>query len=65
FHAIEGTLSLGTCLLDKDRCCMGSCALGDMLSSINDAVASRMQTRLSELVRTPAVPGRAPRFRKG
>ncbi|MBI5625106.1 MAG: Rrf2 family transcriptional regulator [Elusimicrobia bacterium] len=69
FAAIEGTLPMGLCLLDKDRCCMGTCALGDMMHSINDAVASRLQTRLSELVRNtgrradgPAPAG--PRFEK-
>lgn len=50
FQAIEGALSMGTCLLDKDRCRMGTCALGDMLSTMNEAVAKRLQTRLSELV---------------
>ncbi|MBI4678323.1 MAG: Rrf2 family transcriptional regulator [Elusimicrobia bacterium] len=49
FQAIEGSLPLGACLLDKERCCMGECVLGDLLRSVNEAVARRLRTRLSEL----------------
>ncbi|MBI5882409.1 MAG: Rrf2 family transcriptional regulator [Elusimicrobia bacterium] len=69
FQAIEGARSLGACLLDKDRCCMGTCALGDMLHSVSKAMAEQMRARLSDLVRAPAeTDGRSrkpgPRFAK-
>ena len=61
FQAIEGALPSGVCLLDKDRCCMGTCALGDMLHSVSAAVAERMRTKLSDLVRTPVGTARGSR----
>ncbi|MBI5209972.1 MAG: Rrf2 family transcriptional regulator [Elusimicrobia bacterium] len=49
FAAIEGRPSLTACLLDKERCCMGACVLGDMLHSINEQVTRKLQTRLSDI----------------